>query len=132
MRTYEEAQQIAKKLWELDIYDGVQWWADYTADDELKCTINCSDLFFWGCSDSEEVELSNLHLVQEAHDELKALNISGHAFEAHTNELFCAKSRKMRPQGAYYAEWNPIVWPLFNACGPYREACFGNPKATPE
>ena len=51
--------------------------------------------------------------------------------EDHGGELFCARIRKMRPQGACYAYYDKKDWHLFDACGPERECGFGNPM-TPE
>ncbi|UDL15984.1 hypothetical protein QEH42_gp234 [Microbacterium phage Pumpernickel] len=42
--------------------------------------------------------------------------------------LFAAKSRKMRPQGAYYKSIPENIWHLFDACGPEREVGMGNPR----
>jgi hypothetical protein len=44
-------------------------------------------------------------------------------------ELFCARVRKMRPQGAWYAYCPEAEWPLFDACGPERGVDAGNPYA---
>ena len=35
-------------------------------------------------------------------------------------ELFSARVRKMRPQGASYKLYPKELWPLFDACGPER------------
>lgn len=42
-------------------------------------------------------------------------------------DLFAARVRGMRPQGAAYTFYPPETWPLFDACGPEREIGFGNP-----
>lgn len=41
--------------------------------------------------------------------------------------LFSARSRGMRPQGAYYKLFPRDTWELFDACGPEREVGVGNP-----
>lgn len=133
MKTYGEVQAVVKLCWELDV--DIKCWADYTANDEVKCLVDCNDLFFWGCADAEEIELCDLPLLQQAYDELHALsltntNLSG--ITAYTDWLYCCKKRSMRPQGAIYDNRPKEMWPLFNACGPHRPAEFGNPKETPE
>lgn len=45
------------------------------------------------------------------------------------SDLFAARSRKMRPQGAAYKVRYPEeLWGLFNAAGPEREVGLGNPR----
>lgn len=133
MKTYEEVRLVAKTCWELDV-EG-HWWADYTAEDEVKCTIDCSDVFAWGCADSEELEPEDIPLLKQAHAELEALppeeGQTHHGYSAYSEMLYCAKKRKMRPQGAVYKNLPQPTWPLFNSCGAHREPCFGNPTATP-
>jgi hypothetical protein len=133
MKTYDEVQAVAKATWELDVE--ARWWADYTAADEVKCTLNCNDVFFWGCADSEAVEPADLPLLREAHGQLEALppedGQKHHGYTAYAEVLYCAKKRQMRPQGALYETLPKATWPLFNACGPHRPAEFGNPRATP-
>jgi len=41
--------------------------------------------------------------------------------------LYCARKRKMRPQGAMYEYLNKENWPLFDECGPVREKSLSNP-----
>jgi len=139
--------------------------------------LNCSDTFFWGSSDAEEVTEENLHILEEViaelkprydeaeqrrrgpegeaqkarlHDayekfianggvstdwskdpEFKAIrqdDIHPYRF-APVGDLFAARVRKMRPQGAAYkVRYDESIWPLFDACGPVREVGFGNPK----
>lgn len=47
------------------------------------------------------------------------------------DELFAARMRKMRPQGASYSLYPPSIWPLFDACGSVRETGLGNPQPQP-
>ena len=42
-------------------------------------------------------------------------------------DLYCARKRSMRPQGALYSCIPEEHWDLFNKCGPEREVHAGNP-----
>jgi hypothetical protein len=53
-------------------------------------------------------------------------------FSVNCGDLFwCARVRGMRPQGACYKSIPEAFWPLFDACGPAREADLGNPSKQP-
>ena len=100
----------------------------------LALSANCNDLFFWGCSDGEDITTDNIHILEQSYADMQAAGIA--AGEKHYNAgnahlLFCARVRGMRPQGAYYKYFDPYEAELFNACGPERETGFGNPL-TPE
>lgn len=48
---------------------------------------------------------------------------------APVGDLFAARVRGMRPQGAAYkVRYDKSIWHLFNECGPERETGPGNPK----
>jgi len=99
------------------------WWTDVAG--QLTFFINCNDMFHWATADLEEITVENFHVLEES---LEAAGYWG-------PELFCARVRAMRPQGAFYEKVIPKeVWPLFDACGPEREidrAPFGNPVGQP-
>ena len=46
--------------------------------------------------------------------------------------LYCARKRKMRPQGAMYKTIPKTLWHLFDVCGEEREMNMGNPKPQPK
>lgn len=85
-----------------------------------KPYVNCNDLFVWGCADGEEITVETL---TEFH---KALSDCGGNLNT-ASDLYCARRRKMRPQGACYSHYNKKYWSLFDACGPEREVGLGNP-----
>lgn len=141
--------------------------------------INCSDTFFWGTSDCEELTEENIHIFEETVEELTAYykkydNERGslvrspaladarqkwlednpgidpnmwnqskefkeakkpqdvayrlrEGVEAALEDLFCARVRGERPQGACYSRYPQELWPLFDAVGPERETGLGNP-----
>jgi hypothetical protein len=80
--------------------------------------ITCNDTFFWGCSDCEPITFEELPELIECYKLSPKFG----------GELWVARKRKMRPQGASYKECYPKEeWPLFDACGLPREAKIGNP-----
>ena len=79
-------------------------------DGRVSMDVDCSDLFFWGCADGEEIELSELDSLTECF----ALTRFG-------GELWVCRKRNMRPQSACYEGYLPKVdHALFDAAGPER------------
>lgn len=105
------------------------WWRTDTEYAPITFFVNCNDLFWWATSDAETVTPENIHLLEESIKDVEAVDdISELA-----GDLFCCRSRKMRPQGAAYSK-DKRFWPLFDACGPDRDidkGPFGNPKKHP-
>ena len=91
-------------------------------DENLKFYVLCNDFFFWACSDAEDITEKNFHELE------KAIKDAG---EQDGPLLFCARMRKMRPQGAAYCLAQQKNWPLFDKCGPPRKAELGNPQERP-
>ena len=84
-----------------------------------KPCVNCNDLFFWGCADAENINEELMVEFNQAVSDCGDLRIGA--------ELYCARRREMRPQGACYSYYDKALWPLFDACGPERDVGFGNP-----
>lgn len=106
-------KRILKLAQSFDFIDDLIW------DQDLKFAVNCSDVFMWGCVDAEEiVTAEDVNLLQQA---CRDSNNYGPM-------LYCAIKRGERPQGAYYEYMHDSEIELFNACGPEREVCIGNPK----
>lgn len=87
-------------------------------DKECSCYINCSDMFVWGCSDSEDITFDDFASLREC----LTLTPCG-------TDLWVCRKRGQRPQGAYYSYIPEEHWHLFHACGPEREVGLGNPYA---
>lgn len=109
-----------------DSYDSLFWKA--RVDEPIRFFANCSDLFYWATADAEEILPEDLPLLEQTLEELIEID------ERHLlAELFCARKRGMRPQGACYRGMygfrNPEVRTLFDACGPERETDLWNPKS---
>lgn len=99
-----------------DVQDSLMW------NSSLQFAIACSDAFCWACADAENIETD-----ADIDDLAAAILDAGDDGPL----LYCARRREMRPQGAMYDHIDKKNWPLFDACGPVREAGFGNPKAHP-
>lgn len=101
-------------------------------DSKLEVAADCSDCFWWGCADAEEITPENFQLFRDTVTECESLDASSKNFASlYADELFAARVRKMRPQGASYELYHPALWPLFNACGPERTCEYGNPHKYP-
>lgn len=98
---------------------------DWRCDGEfapLTFFVHCNDLFTWGSADCEDVTPENIALLDQSYTDCRKYG----------SDLFCARVRKMRPQGAVYSMIDKEYWPLFDACGPERPKGFGNPYAQGE
>ncbi len=107
--------RILSLIAEYDINGEIFWSTDF------EFFVNCNDVFFWGCADAEPISAETLDDLEKA---LKETELDG-------CNLYCARRREMRPQGALYKYLEKKNWPLFDACGPKRDVGFGNPTAHP-
>ncbi len=101
------------------------WWrvdGDYAP---VTFMVQCSDVFWWGTADSEQINPEDLDALEAAFRDASAACKNG---DVYAPELFCARKRGMRPQGAFYKGMNEALWPLFHACGAERETGLGNPQ----
>jgi hypothetical protein len=119
-------EKVLYTFWEYDLHSELYWRFD---NNEAKFFVMCSDVFHWGTADCEEITPNNIKEFWKAHGDLYAID-SEHA-EIWTGDLFAARMRKMRPQGAAYPK-DRALWPLFDACGPKRKVDLSNPKNHPE
>jgi hypothetical protein len=144
--TYEFVMAVLEKIAKYDMYGELFWRCDgeYAP---VRFFLICNDLFAWACADLEELTTGNLVALdrawQDLHDaDITELDIHYNSDEDITEsrrrtrlfrancfacDLFCARMRKMRPQGACYKRYSKDLWPLFDACGPERETGIGNP-----
>ncbi len=105
------------------IHDMLSWRCDgeYAP---ITFWIKCSDQFWWGTADAEDVTIERLPILKKAVEDCNEIDpVLG---EIDGCYLFCSIVRKLRPQGCCYPE-NKKLWPLFDACGPERKIDFGNP-----
>ena len=95
-----------------DARDELMW------DEKLNFAVMCSDTFWWGTADDEAITAETFPVLEQSF-------VDG---GDHGATLYCARMRKLRPQGAVYKYFPDKIWPLFDACGPEREIGIGNPK----
>jgi len=80
-------------------------------DDKVEMYINCSDTFFWGCADGEDIS------IEELPELLECFKLSPN----HGGDLWVCRKRKMRPQTACYKSRYPKEeWHLFDEAGEER------------
>ena len=105
-----------------DLRDSLYWRTDgeYAP---VTFWVNCSDVFAWGSADVEPLTKADLDDLRKAFEDTKAASNN----TTYGPELYCARRRRCRPQGAAYPG-DERLWPLFDACGPEREIGSGNPR----
>lgn len=113
--------------------DQLSWRTDWNTEDgeffPLCFFIDCSDMFWWGCADGEDLTPQNIHVLEKAIEDIIAIK---RIVRFYAYALFCCRVRGMRPQGAYYKHIPKELWQLFNACGAEREVDTGNPHPIPD
>lgn len=97
------------------------WWRTDPEYAPVTFLVKCNDLFAWACADCEPITAENIDVLEQVAAELSDDD------KEFMGELFAARSRKMRPQGACYKNWPEHIREMFNACGPDRSIDFGNP-----
>ncbi len=87
----------------------------------LSLFVKCSDFFYWGCADSEDLTSENIHLLEVAMEDTAKAGLD-------TDDgllLFCCRSRKLAPMKAWMrqctSEWTEEQKNLFLNCGPQAE-----------
>lgn len=113
--------KVLKFFSEQDFKDELMWNVE---EDEIKFAINCSDFFWWGTCDAEDLTPENFQTLVDSFEDCEKINsIEG---DIYAPSLFCSRIRKMRPQGCCYPK-DEKLWQLFDNCGPEREVSLGNP-----
>ncbi len=126
-------EKVINLLINNDMYGEILWGR---SDGQINAAVMCSDIFFWGCSDAEELTEEALPVLEQAYKDCDAIVLevfaNGNELTGETfgSLLYCARQRKLRPQGACYKAVLPEeLRPLFDACGPEREIDIGNPQS---
>lgn len=105
-----------------DIRDELGWTVTPTG---IELWANVSDVFAWGSADAEDITPERLPILEQAYQDLEAVGA-----KSCMAELYAARVRGMRPQGAAYPK-NAAAAALFDACGPDRKLDLLNPKLPP-
>lgn len=105
---FEKELALSALLLKEKVFLNNHWWiADWPDDAKQTFGINvfCNDVFMWGCSDSEELNFSDLQDLWEHH--VKDLDWG--------TEVWCIKKRKQMPQKpVYLAIMSSNIWDLDN------------------
>lgn len=138
MTTVHQEPDPAFVLRVLRIFDEIEcqeelfWRTPATTGRQYYFSAKCSDVFWWGrwgTSDSEEITPDNIERLEQAVIDIRAI---ARRFDYLAPELFVARIRQQRPQGAWYQqvrkyqapdskETIELVLALFDECGPERE-----------
>lgn len=105
-----------------DSHDTLIWWPKPNG---LELWARVSDVFAWGGSDAEAITPERLPVLRQALADATEAGSGGWIAE-----LYAARIRGMRPQGAAYPT-TAAMQTLLNACGPARPLGLGNPKPIP-
>jgi len=80
-------------------------------DDKIGLYVNCNDLFYWACADSEEIEPNELQDLFKCYEKSKSFG----------GFLWACKKTGMRPQTPWYESFSEEEKRLFDECGPFRD-----------
>lgn len=106
----------------------------------MSVSAPCSDVFWWGSADAEEIGPDHVDAYGDAIADVQAALSALRDVDArpgfdsvlaYAGWLYAARSRNERPQGAMYPAIPGALWSLFDAAGPTRETGLGNPKPRP-
>jgi hypothetical protein len=87
-----------------------------------------SDVFWWGAADGEEIRMADVPLLEQAAADLAQAGEDC----SWVGELYAARKRQTRPQGAMYSRIPAALHPLFDAAGSSRATGLGNPHHYPD
>jgi len=112
----KKASQIAdfirKHQYRTEIEDALlKDWIHIDADETIKLYVNCNDVFWWACADSEEIKP----------EEIKGLQECVELSKAYGTILWACRKRGMRPQSPWFEDLSKEELKLFKACGPKRD-----------
>lgn len=111
----------AMEIYGIEHPDQISW---RSTENGFIFAVMCNDVFWQGCSDAEAITMDTVD------DLVYAIRQCGEERPRNVQEglwLYCAKRRKMRPQGEVYSYISHKNWPLFDRCGDEREIGPMNP-----
>lgn len=85
-------EDVLKTVESVDGHSDLHWTFDENG--KIWFTLDCSDVFSWGCSDFEELTPENIHIFKKAIEDIKEIKSANH----HCVILFAVRSRKGVPQ----------------------------------
>jgi hypothetical protein len=108
---YKEFHDTIKGLLPFLDYDQFRYRIN-TETNNLAVFVDASDIFFWGYSDIEQIELSDISAFQKAYEDLKESSNGKHDY-VYANILYCCRKYNEQPQDAYYKHLSESVHHLF-------------------
>ena len=112
-------ENLLRLVVKYDYQEFVFWFL--SENDALTPSIECGDVFVWGCADEEDILEDDLPLLEKCFEDTGGESGSNGA------ALFCARKRGMRPQGEGVGEWVGGVgrasWPRGVKNGPAMHMC---------
>lgn len=113
---YDFVVKVLDFFYSGDMRDCLLW---TTRNGVLKFHVDCSDMFDWGCSDSEELTPENFHILEESLRDVDGIG----CFHIYSTYLFACRIRKARPGPHWFLykdkdEKAVKLRQLFEACGP--------------
>lgn len=121
-------RDVLDLFYDADVRPDLLWRPSSSRRGHLELSANVSDVFAWGSADAEDITPETLPVLHEAYTDLIAIGASA---TVHLADLYAARIRGMRPQGAAYPSENEAVALLLDACGPERTTGLGNPRPRP-
>lgn len=119
-----ETEEILYWFWEKDLRDSLSW-GFRAGTNEIFFWVNCSDVFYWGTADGEDITAADLPDLEQAYQDLIAASDPDNylANEVYAPELWAARKRGMRPQRPwwYREKFLEPIKELFKAAGPERD-----------
>lgn len=116
-------RRVLKVFGEAHAHEDLLW----TVDDHgrVMFMVDVSDTFDWGSADGEDIRPRDLHILEEAFADLKALEFSELGMRPASRTryvamLYAARMRKRRPMLRAYPQHRE-VGALLDACGPLEQ-----------
>ena len=115
----DELADIIRRLCAIEEIDGINFSCH---DGDIHVLVNCSDTFWWGTADNEELTPQNIGEFEKACADLREQCPPGiDGGWVYGDMLFCCRQRKMRPQNCIVKKLTSAkLTELLNACGPER------------
>lgn len=116
--------------WEADNSD-MAFWRPWPENGPMRAMAMCSDWFWWGTADCEEIAPDDVPLLRACLGDLLSVerdagpegDRNDRVATAYLPQLFASRKREMRPMRCVYEDKNaigPLLAALFDAAGPER------------
>jgi hypothetical protein len=115
-------QRVLKVFGDAHAHEDLLWTVD--GNGLVRFMVDVSDTFDWGSADGEDIRPRDLHILEEAYEDLKVLEAPGKGVAPasrtmYVGVLYAARMRQRRPMLRAYPQYME-VGALLDACGPVR------------